>query len=156
MYCRLVQCVLNYRVNSEVWEEKRVGWGELHFHRRAAQAWLWPLSETCTWSRRTLSVHSLLNGTEVEDGAEKTAEQDQYPALRTHQLSLLMMMQINNCTRGNDNGDMVFVSRLGAGGVEDVRREKALSPGRRCQILLEPTECDSAAHCLVSFHIKPF
>ena len=33
-----------------------------------------------------------------------------------HCISLLMMMQINICTRGTDNGDMEFVSHMGGYG----------------------------------------
>lgn len=48
--------------------------------------------------------------------------QDQYQTLSVcvYHLSLLMMIQINIYTRGTDNGDMAFVSHLGAGGMEDV------------------------------------
>lgn len=42
-----------------------------------------------------------------------------------------MMIQINICTRGTDNGDMAFVSHLGGGvwKMSTVSEEKALSPG---------------------------
>lgn len=46
-----------------------------------------------------------------------------------------MMIQINICTRGTDNGDMAFVSHLsGIWKMLAVCGEKALSPGKRCQI----------------------
>lgn len=60
-----------------------------------------------------------------------------------HCLSLLMMIQINICTRGTDNGDMAFVSHLsGIWKMLAVCGEKALSPGKRCQIFffLEATD----------------
>lgn len=72
-------------------------------------------------------------------------------------LTLLMMIQININTRGTDNGDMEFLPHIGGRlwKMSAVCVEKALSLGKRCQILLDPTECYSVAHCLVSFHIKP-
>lgn len=35
-----------------------------------------------------------------------------------------------------------------------VLQERAISSGKRSQILLEPTECCGVAHGLVSFHIN--
>lgn len=59
-----------------------------------------------------------------------------------HRVSLLMMIQINICTRGTDNGDMAFVSHLGGGGgawkMSAVCEEKALPGGRGARFYWNP------------------
>lgn len=48
-----------------------------------------------------------------------------------HRFSLLMMIRINICTRGTDNGDMAFVSHLGGYGRCQLSAKKRPSPRGR-------------------------